>query len=81
MHDVMKHLNISIALPAERLQHGVNIYILPFQGLMGQSTVNIAMCLCHISCMPYLRGVQPAISGVARGVGGRGPQSRKKSRW
>ena len=54
MHDVMKHLNMIIALPAERLQHGVNIYILPFHGLMRQSTVNVAMCLmttCHVSCM------------------------------
>ena len=56
MHDVMKHLNMSIALPAERLQHGVNIYVLPFHGLMGQSSVNIAMRLCHVS---YLRSVEP----------------------
>ena len=27
MHDVMKHLNVNIALPEEHLQHGVNIYI------------------------------------------------------
>ena len=46
MHDVIKHVNMNIALPAERLQHSVNIYILPYCGLMGQSTVNIAMCLC-----------------------------------
>ena len=51
MHDVIKHLNIYSALPAERLQHGVNIYTLPFHGLMGHSTVNIAMCLCHVSCI------------------------------
>ena len=61
MHDVMKHLNMSIILPAERLQHGVTIYILPFHGLMGQSTVNIAMCLCHVSCILYLRSVEPTL--------------------
>ena len=43
MHDEMNHLNMNSALPAERLQHGVNIYILPFHGLREQSTVNIAM--------------------------------------
>ena len=50
MHNVTKKLNMNIALPAERFQHGVNIYILPFYGVMGQSTVNIAMCL---SCQLY----------------------------
>ena len=47
MHDVMKHLNMSTALrlACRTLLHGVNIYIVPFHGLMGQSTVNIAMCL------------------------------------
>ena len=61
MHDVMKCLNKSIALPAERLQLGVNIYILPFHGLMGQSTVNIGVCLCHVSCILYLRSVEPSV--------------------
>ena len=61
MHDVMKHLNMSITLPAERLQHGVNIYILPFHGLMGQSAVNLAMCLCYASSILYLRSVEPTV--------------------
>ena len=52
---------MNIALPAERLQHGVKICILPFHGLMGQSTVNIAMCLCHVS---YIR-----IIVIPRGCG------------
>ena len=52
----MNHLNMNIALPAERLQHGVNIYILlPFHGLMGQTTVNIAMCLCHVSWILFTK--------------------------
>ena len=42
---------MSIALSAERLQHGVNIYIVSFHGLMGQSTVSIAMCLCLSSLL------------------------------
>ena len=50
MHDMMKHLNMNMALHPER----VNIYILPFHGLMGQSTVNIAMCLCHDGCIPTI---------------------------
>ena len=55
MHDVMNHLNMNIALPAERLHHGVNIYILPFHGLMRQSIVNIAMCLCDVSCILFTK--------------------------
>ena len=54
MHDVMKHLNMNIALPEDRLQHCVNS-ILPFHGLMGQSNVNIDMCLCHVSCILYTK--------------------------
>ena len=38
-----------IALPAETLQHGVNIYILPSHGLMEQSTVNVATkVVCYL---------------------------------
>ena len=57
----MKHLNMRIALSAERLQHGVNICILPIHGLIGQSTVNIATCLYHIGCILYLGSVEPAV--------------------
>ena len=65
MHDVIKHLNLRIVLPAERLQHGVNIYILPFHGLMRQSTVNTAMCLWHyiMSVVYYLQSVEPTVYG------------------
>ena len=57
MHDVIKHQNMKIALPAEGLQHGVNIYILPFYAhvLIGESTVNIAMCLSHVSCILFTK--------------------------
>ena len=48
MHDMLKHPNTNITLPPERLQRGLNISILQFHGLMRQSTVNIAMCLCHV---------------------------------
>ena len=61
MHDVMKHLNMSIALPAKRLQRGhtyggVNIYIiiLPFHGLREQSTANIAKCIFAMSAVYYI---------------------------
>ena len=50
MHDMLKRPNMNMALPPERLQHGVNIYMLPFHRLMGQSTVNIAV---PISCQLY----------------------------
>ena len=53
MHDVIQYLNMNIALHAERMHHDVNIYILLFHGLMGQSTVNIVMCLCHDDCISY----------------------------
>ena len=55
MHAVMKYLNMNIALPAERLQHGVNIFTLPFHGLMGQSTVNIAMAYVPKPCQLFTK--------------------------
>ena len=51
MHDVMKHLNMSITLPAERLRHGVNI---PFHGLKRQSTVNIITCASVVPVVYYI---------------------------
>ena len=51
MHDVMKHLNVNITLPAERLRHGVNI---PFHGLKRQSTVDFITCACVVSVVYYI---------------------------
>jgi len=40
---------MNIALPAESLQHAVNIYILSSHGLMGQSTINVAVkVVCYL---------------------------------
>ena len=51
---MIKLLHTSLALPAERLHHGVDIYILQFHGLMGQSTVNIAKCLYVMLAVYYI---------------------------
>ena len=48
MHDVIKHLNMNIALPVERLQLGVNITVPWIDG-----TINCEYCYVHMSCQLY----------------------------
>ena len=61
MHDAVNHLNMNIALPAERLQHGVDMYILPYHGFDGQSTVNVVIYAYVMSAVYYLRNVKPTV--------------------
>ena len=49
MHDVMKHLNMNIALPEGRLQHSVNNITVPWI----DGTINCEYCYVAMSCQLY----------------------------
>jgi len=59
MHEVMKHLTMNIALPAERLQHAVNVYFRSMD--RWESHLCLLLCAYVVTVVYYLRSVEPTV--------------------